>query len=156
MLTRKRMFFKRIVIIISIWLFIVYGGECCVFAAASETDTADDQQVEVLIVVDISGSVRKERTAIDHAIELTYKWMRQEMLVGDVQFIVFNEEAREVSFEEWKKTAVKGDTCVLAGIEAANQWLEQNREEGRKRCIVFFSDLIVEHYKMNRRILIKS
>ncbi len=117
-----------------------------VYGAGKNADT------EMLIVIDNSGSMKKSMDFLKKVvsmIELLADGCEEDI---NISYLIFNEQA-QITGEFGEIQIISGkETCIMQGIEAADQWMEKKIEKGNIVKVLFISDLFSSRYLENGQV----
>lgn len=122
-------------------IILLLIGNCLqVYAKA---DIQFVRNVELLFVIDNSGSVAAEAESIMQTIDLLYDWLKKEPMISSIQCIAMDGEAQYAEYKEFPPAGQY--TCIKNGIKLADEWIEKRCGDGKFKGIVFVTDLMESH-----------
>lgn len=133
---------KCIFICVLLILFFV-GTSQTVFAQEKKTKKGN---TELLIVIDNSGSMKETEKFLKEAISLINVLTEMRSMEVDITYMTFNEmvfqseSALDIVYVSGK------ETCIIQGICAADEWVDNKISEGTNVKVLFISDLFSSCY----------
>ncbi|MDE5977366.1 MAG: hypothetical protein K2G70_02715 [Turicibacter sp.] len=126
--------------------FVILLFLACVFLIKSiiyAENGQEGEEIEILLVVDRSGSLQEEEKSIEQALGLLYKWVETETSCCAVDVVVFADKAVRTQFANLTQVPLNRNiTSMVAGMSEADLWIEEKLANGKKVYVIVISDLV--------------
>lgn len=104
------------------------------------------QETALLVVVDNSGSMHGGKSLLNSAVATIQELIEKRNIEIDVEYLVFNENPSGIQKSLPQLYSGGKETGIFAGINGANEWVEEKTAAGVKVKVLFISDLFSSRY----------
>ena len=150
MKTRRKIIANSIPAVLIVIILLGISKKC--FA----TETVKNADTKLLIVIDNSGSMKENLDFVENTVSLLKLLVYERGADADISYLLFNETTLMTDTLDDIQIVSKNETCIMQGVEAADQWMTKEIECGNYVKVLFISDLFSSRYLESESGVVKT